>query len=77
MDLGENYMRSSNYLSKSKGKYCKGRNLSKLVQGHVDEEQLWKLQKCLVGISSTCCDTNSLTERIARMGLVEINIRRI
>ncbi|MBA0701298.1 hypothetical protein Goari_020466 [Gossypium aridum] len=44
---------------------------------YADDEQLWKLQHCLVGELAFFCDTKSLTERIARIDLVEISIRRI
>ncbi|PPR90015.1 hypothetical protein GOBAR_AA30663 [Gossypium barbadense] len=47
------------------------------VQGHVEEEQLWKLQRCLVGETATCCDIKNLQERIVKVGLGEIRIRRI
>ncbi|KAK5786821.1 hypothetical protein PVK06_041467 [Gossypium arboreum] len=47
------------------------------VQGHVEEEQLWKLQRCLVGETATCCDIKNLQERIVKAGLGEIRIRRI
>lgn len=30
-------------------------NQSKVVKGHVKDEQLWKLKKCLVGEVATFC----------------------
>ncbi|KAG8480375.1 hypothetical protein CXB51_024544 [Gossypium anomalum] len=47
------------------------------VQGHVEEEQLWKLQRCVVGEIATCCDIKNLQERIVKAGLEEIRITRI
>lgn len=47
------------------------------VQGFVEEEQLWKLQRCVVEVTATCCDIKDLQERIIKVGLGEIIIRRI
>ncbi|KAG8479497.1 hypothetical protein CXB51_029285 [Gossypium anomalum] len=52
-------------------------NKIKVVQGHVEDELLWKLQKCLVGEVASFCETKSLAERIARMGLGKICVKRI
>lgn len=48
-----------------------------VVHGYVEEEQLWKLQICVVGVTTTCCDIKDVQERIVRGGLGEIIIRRI
>ncbi|MBA0843292.1 hypothetical protein Goarm_000494 [Gossypium armourianum] len=48
-----------------------------IVQGHVEEELLWNLQKCLVCASNSVCDSKSLNDRIANFGLGEIIVRRI
>ncbi|KAH1073111.1 hypothetical protein J1N35_025439 [Gossypium stocksii] len=47
------------------------------VKGFVDEEQLWKLEKCLVGKVANVCDSRSLVERLAKFGLGELIIKRI
>lgn len=52
----------------------KGENKIKLIKGHVDDEQLWKLKKCQVRETTTFC---GLIKRIVRSGLGEIIIRRI
>lgn len=44
---------------------------------HVKNEQLWKLQKYLVGKVVTFCETRSLTDRMERMELGEIRVKRI
>ncbi|PPR87922.1 hypothetical protein GOBAR_AA32765 [Gossypium barbadense] len=49
----------------------------RVVQGHVEEEWLWNLQKCLVCESILICDSKSLNDRIAKTGLGEIIVRRI
>lgn len=49
----------------------------KLIKGYVDDEQLWKLQKCLVCESVSFCDTKIPVERMERIGLREITVRRI
>ncbi|PPS09916.1 hypothetical protein GOBAR_AA10735 [Gossypium barbadense] len=52
-------------------------NDTKIVVGHVDNEQLWKLQRCLIGETTTLCNLNSLTKRITNMGLGELIIKKI
>lgn len=52
-------------------------NNPKIVVGHIENEQLWKLQRCLIGDTTTFCDLNSLSERNTCMGLGELNIKRI
>ncbi|KAK8331582.1 hypothetical protein V6Z11_A10G084700 [Gossypium hirsutum] len=49
-----------------------GMNIGKVVQGHVEDEQLWKLQKCLVGEVASFCELKSLADRVAGIGLGEI-----
>ncbi|KAL1180920.1 hypothetical protein V6Z11_A02G011200 [Gossypium hirsutum] len=48
-----------------------------VVQGHVEDELLWKFQKCLVGKVASFCELKSLADRVARMGLGEICVKRI
>ncbi|PPD89730.1 hypothetical protein GOBAR_DD13332 [Gossypium barbadense] len=52
-------------------------NNPKIVVGHIENEQLWKLQRCLIGDTTTFCNLNSLSERNTCMGLGELNIKRI
>lgn len=47
-------------------------NQTKVVQGHVEDEHLWKLQKCLVGKVANFCEIKSLADKIARMGLAKL-----
>ncbi|KAH1090944.1 hypothetical protein J1N35_018201 [Gossypium stocksii] len=52
------------------------KNIEKrIVQGHVEEELLWNLQKCLVCESNSICDSKSLNDRIVKFGLGEIIVR--
>lgn len=53
------------------------KNQFRVVKGHVDDEQLWKIQCCLVGESTSFSDTKSMAERNARIDLGEISIKRI
>lgn len=48
-----------------------------VVKGYVDDEQLCKFQKCLVCESTSICDSKRINERIAKMGLGEITVKRI
>ncbi|KAK5803291.1 hypothetical protein PVK06_030936 [Gossypium arboreum] len=50
---------------------------SKVVQDHIEDEHLWKLQKCLVVEVASFCETRTLEDRIVRMGLGEIRLKRI
>ncbi|KAH1064456.1 hypothetical protein J1N35_029443 [Gossypium stocksii] len=77
MRAGENSLRYSNDLDKTEKRDYKAKNISIRVQGHVEDEQLWKLQRCLEGTTAMCCDSKSLFEIIVRNGLGEIKIRRI
>ncbi|KAG8497351.1 hypothetical protein CXB51_008604 [Gossypium anomalum] len=52
-------------------------NQARVVQGFVEEELLWKLQRCLVGESATVCDISSMVERLTKFGLGEISLKRI
>lgn len=52
-------------------------NQTRRVIGFVDKEQLWKLQRCLVGKSVTVCDSRCMAKRIAMFGLGELSIKRI
>ncbi|KAK5834241.1 hypothetical protein PVK06_018118 [Gossypium arboreum] len=52
-------------------------NNSKVIVGHVENEQLWKLQRCLIGETASFCNSNSLSERIACMGLGELKVKRL
>lgn len=52
-------------------------NNSKVVIGYVENEQLWKLQRCLIGETMTFCNFSSLIERISCLGLGELKVKRI
>lgn len=48
-----------------------------VVEGHVENEQLWNLQRCLVGETTSICDTKCLSERIVRAGFGELTVKKI
>ncbi|MBA0636362.1 hypothetical protein Godav_000064 [Gossypium davidsonii] len=54
-----------------------GMNKMKVVEGHVRNEQLWNLQRCLVGETTSFYNSNSLSERIARLGLEGLIVKSI
>ncbi|PPR96935.1 hypothetical protein GOBAR_AA23729 [Gossypium barbadense] len=54
-----------------------GLKMAEVVQGHVEDELLWKFQKCLVGEVASFCELKSLADKVARMGLGEICVKRI
>ncbi|KAK8597763.1 hypothetical protein V6N13_095161 [Hibiscus sabdariffa] len=49
----------------------------KKVIGHVVEEELWKLQKCLVGVTTTVCSVKYIANRLEEWGLNGIRILRM
>ncbi|KAH1131308.1 hypothetical protein J1N35_002686 [Gossypium stocksii] len=54
-----------------------GLKMAEVVQGHVEDELLWKFQKCLVKEVASFCEQKSLPDRIAQVGLGEICVKRI
>ncbi|PPS09552.1 hypothetical protein GOBAR_AA11091 [Gossypium barbadense] len=53
------------------------KSIGNLVQGHVENEQLWKLQKCLVREVVSFCEVKNLADRVVGMSLDEISVKRI
>ncbi|KAL4369086.1 hypothetical protein GQ457_05G026490 [Hibiscus cannabinus] len=48
---------------------------SRIIQGHVEEESLWRLSKCLVGTMTMVCSSESVMERLHNWGLGELKIK--
>ncbi|KAL4324137.1 hypothetical protein GQ457_11G030450 [Hibiscus cannabinus] len=49
----------------------------KKVTGHVENEDLWQLRRCLVGVLDTICSVNNVHDRLVKWGLGEINVQRL
>ncbi|KAK8649226.1 hypothetical protein V6N13_129959 [Hibiscus sabdariffa] len=49
----------------------------KKVRGHVQDEDLWELQKCLVGEMATVCSVRAIVDRLEKWGLNGIKVRRM
>ncbi|KAL4364149.1 hypothetical protein GQ457_04G012440 [Hibiscus cannabinus] len=49
----------------------------KKIAGHVEDEDLWRLRRCLVGVSDTICSVSSIHLRLVTWGLGEINVQRL
>ncbi|KAK8668892.1 hypothetical protein V6N13_106338 [Hibiscus sabdariffa] len=49
----------------------------KRVTGHVENEELWKLRRCLVGEMETVCSVSSIHNRLIKWGLGDINVQRL
>ncbi|KAK8628431.1 hypothetical protein V6N13_064138 [Hibiscus sabdariffa] len=47
----------------------------KKIQGHVIDEQLWELKRCLVGVMATVCKTSNIISRLQSWGLGEIQVK--
>ncbi|KAL4271467.1 hypothetical protein GQ457_13G005560 [Hibiscus cannabinus] len=57
----------------SAGGGMKGRK----VIGHVESEDLWKLKKCLVGVTKMVCSVQNIALRLQQWGLGDIKIQRL
>ncbi|KAK8640077.1 hypothetical protein V6N13_138440 [Hibiscus sabdariffa] len=44
------------------------------VNGHVEEESLWKLQKCLIGVTASKSDLNRILDRLCSWGISVQNL---
>ncbi|KAL4309673.1 hypothetical protein GQ457_01G050700 [Hibiscus cannabinus] len=49
----------------------------KRVTGHVEEEELRKLRRCLVGETASVCSVSCINDRLRTWGLGEIKIQRL
>ncbi|KAL4290371.1 hypothetical protein GQ457_14G024220 [Hibiscus cannabinus] len=49
----------------------------KKVRGHVQDEDLWELQKCLVGEMATVCSVRAIADRLEKWGLNGIKVGRM
>ncbi|KAK8615001.1 hypothetical protein V6N13_068787 [Hibiscus sabdariffa] len=49
----------------------------KKVLGHVVDEDLWKLQRCLIGEMASVCSVQSIVNRLEQWGLNGIKVQRI
>ncbi|KAK8658940.1 hypothetical protein V6N13_029159 [Hibiscus sabdariffa] len=49
----------------------------KRVQGHVEVEDLCKMKRCLVGMTTTVCNVSSISSRLHAWGLGEIKVQRM
>ncbi|KAL4312316.1 hypothetical protein GQ457_01G010310 [Hibiscus cannabinus] len=47
------------------------------IKGYVDNENLWKLGKCLVGMMATVCSTESVKDRLHRWGLGDTMVKSL
>ncbi|KAL4284387.1 hypothetical protein GQ457_16G026650 [Hibiscus cannabinus] len=49
----------------------------KRVIGHIEDEDLWKCRRCLVGEMTTVCSVRSIENRLHNWGLGEIKVQRL
>ncbi|KAK8701470.1 hypothetical protein V6N13_019857 [Hibiscus sabdariffa] len=54
-----------------------GNEKPKRIVGHVEDEELWHLRRCLVGVSGTICSVSSIHQRLVTWGLGEIYVQRL
>ncbi|KAK8658444.1 hypothetical protein V6N13_036650 [Hibiscus sabdariffa] len=53
------------------------RNFFRRIQGHIEDETLWRLNKCLLGTMATVCSSVSVMERLHSWGLGEIEVKSL
>ncbi|KAK8531043.1 hypothetical protein V6N13_038881 [Hibiscus sabdariffa] len=51
-----------------------GNGKLKRITGHVENEDLWKLRRCLVGVMDTVCSVSSIHDKLLKWGLGDINV---
>ncbi|KAK8576693.1 hypothetical protein V6N13_015126 [Hibiscus sabdariffa] len=49
----------------------------KRIVGHVVEESLWKLSKCLIGLMSSECNTKNVKDMLYNWGLGELEVKSL
>ncbi|KAL4295631.1 hypothetical protein GQ457_12G003340 [Hibiscus cannabinus] len=49
----------------------------KRIPGYVEEEELWKMKRRLVGVMATVCSVRNITSRLSEWGLGEIKVQRL
>ncbi|KAK8655844.1 hypothetical protein V6N13_108410 [Hibiscus sabdariffa] len=49
----------------------------KRIQGYVEEEELWKMKRCLVGVMTSVCSVRNISSRLSEWGLGEIKVQRL
>ncbi|KAK8633331.1 hypothetical protein V6N13_014177 [Hibiscus sabdariffa] len=54
-----------------------GNGKLKRITGHVENEDLWKLRRCLVGVMDTVCSVSSIHNWLLKWGLGDINVQRL
>ncbi|KAL4342458.1 hypothetical protein GQ457_08G019930 [Hibiscus cannabinus] len=50
---------------------------TKHVFGHIENEELWKLRKCLVGVMDSVCSVSNIHNRLLNWGFGDINVQRL
>ncbi|KAK8557199.1 hypothetical protein V6N13_013475 [Hibiscus sabdariffa] len=54
-----------------------GKEKFKRIIGHVENEDLWNLRRCLVGVMDMVCSVSSIHSRLLKWGLGDINVQRL
>ncbi|KAL4271259.1 hypothetical protein GQ457_13G026050 [Hibiscus cannabinus] len=54
-----------------------GKENFKRIIGHVENEDLWNLRRCLVGVMDMVCSVSSIHSRLLKWGLGDINVQRL
>ncbi|KAL4339722.1 hypothetical protein GQ457_08G036010 [Hibiscus cannabinus] len=49
----------------------------KKIPGHVEDEELWKMKRCLIGEMATVCSVSSIASRLQEWGLNDIKVQRM
>ncbi|KAK8585589.1 hypothetical protein V6N13_050566 [Hibiscus sabdariffa] len=54
-----------------------GKENFKRIIGHVENEDLWNLRRCLVGVMDMVCSVSSIHSMLLKWGLGDINVQRL
>ncbi|KAL4367637.1 hypothetical protein GQ457_05G034840 [Hibiscus cannabinus] len=54
-----------------------GKEKFKRIIGYVENEDLWNLRRCLVGVMDMVCSVSSIHSRLLKWGLGDINVQRL
>ncbi|KAK8648762.1 hypothetical protein V6N13_129505 [Hibiscus sabdariffa] len=47
------------------------------IIGHIENEELWQLRKCLVGVMDSICSVRNIHDKLLKWGLGDINVQRL
>ncbi|KAK8686510.1 hypothetical protein V6N13_125534 [Hibiscus sabdariffa] len=71
------HMVGTNWKFCGKEEALNGSARKKKILGHVENEDLWNMKRCLIGEMATVCSVSSITSRLQEWGLNDIKVQRM